>query len=287
MGGTKGVVPEEIAFLLGSETRLRVFDALADGPKRQAAVARECGVGRSTVHRCVEGLRDHGWVREVEAGYVLTATGERVLSAYRSFACSVERACAYEPLFRCLEETGVSIPDTALADAELVTATEHDPHAPIVAGARVLRETDADHVRAACSGVSPITNDAGEARLDTGGTIEMVVDERTLLASRESYFENYQLALASDRVDLRVTGEPLAFGVLLVGDRTVVTGYENGRATVCVHGTNEKLCACAERLYRQARDRSDPVEVQYPTPEAVERRRSQTPLPDGDGRGGD
>lgn len=283
MGGTTGTVPEEIAFLLGSETRLRVLAALEDGPKRQATVARECGVGRSTVHRCVEGLGGHGWVREADPGYALTATGERVLSAYRSFAGAVERACAHEPLLRCLDETGVSVPDAALADAAFVTATEHDPHAPVVAGARVLRETDADHVRVAYSGVSPITNDAGEQYLASEGTVEMVVDERTLLASRESYFENYQLALASDWVDLRVTSDPLAVGVLLAGDRAAVTGYEDGRATACAHGTNEELRACAERLYRQVRARSDPLEVRYPTPEAVDPRRSRPTLPDANG----
>ncbi len=283
-GNSTGLVPEEIAFLLGAETRVRVLAAFEDGPKRQATAARECGVGRSTVHRCVEGLREHGWVREADPGYALTATGERVLSAYRDFARSVERARAHEPLLRCLEETAVSIPDAALADAELVTASEHDPHAPVVVSADLLRRTDADHVRTAWSGVSPITNDAGEAHLGDGGTVEMVVDRRTLVAARESYFENYQLALASDRVDLHVADAPLRAGVLLAGDRVAVTGYEDGHATVCVHGTSDDLHDCARRLYREIRDRADPVEVRYPTPEQTDDRRSRTPIPDGDGR---
>jgi len=288
MGGTTGSVPEAVTFLFGSESRLCVLAALEDGPRRQAAVARECGVGRSTVHRCVQTLERHDWVHEVEGGYTLTAAGRRVLSAYRSFARTVERVHEHEPLLRCLEGTGVTVPTDTLADAEVVTATDHDPHAPVAASAEVLDRTDADHARVAWSGVSPITNDAGETHLADGGTVEMVVDRHTMVASRESYFENYQLALASDRLDLYVATDSFDVGVLVAGDRAVITGYEDGRPTVCVHGTDDDLRDCARRLYERARARADRLEVRYPHPGETRRvSRSRTAMADGDGRGRD
>ena len=277
------MVPEAIAFLLGSEKRVRVLAAFEDGSRRQASLARDCSVGRSTVHRCVEGFCDHGWLREVEDGYALTTGGRRVLSAYRAFADTVERVCEHETLFRCLDAAGVAVPPGVLDDATVVMATEHDPHAAVVACADLLRRADADRVRTAWTGVSPITNSAGEDHLAEGRRVEMVVDRRTLVAARESYFRNYQLALASDRVDVHVTDDPIEAGVLLAGDRAAVTGYENGRARVCVHGSSDDLRAWAEGVYEDLHDRADPVEVRYPAPGAVEERRA-TPLPDGAGR---
>lgn len=271
MGGNRsqGVVPDAVEYLLGSRRRVEVLAALATGPRRQATVARELGVGRSTVHRCVEAFADRGWVKEVESGYALTVAGERVLSAYRTFARTVEGVSEHEPLLRCFEDVDAPVPVDALADATVVTATPQDPHAAVAACADLLRGAGTDRVRTAWSGVSPITNSAGEAHLRAGNEVEMVVDRETLLAARASYFENYQLALASDGVDLLVTENPIRAGVLLTGDRVAVIGYEGGRTSVCVHGRGDELRAWAAELYEHARSRAAAVEVRYPPPPAT------------------
>lgn len=267
----RDTVPEGIEFLLGSKKRLQTLAALEDGERRQATIARECEVGRSTAHRIITALEQRNWVTEGEDGYVLTPIGDRVLSAYYSFADTVECVSEYEPLIRCLEGIDIPVPSGALAGADLVTPSEHNPHAPLVAAAEMLRGTDAERVRTAWSGVSPIKNDAGEDHLAEGNEVEVVVDRGTLKTSRELYFENYQLALASDRVDLYVTDDPFDVGVLLAGDRAAVTGSRDGHVVICIHGDTEELGQWSMKLYDRLRSRATRIEVEYPMPGTVER----------------
>lgn len=271
-------VPDDVEYLLGSDKRIRILEALGEGPKRQATVARECSIAPSTVHRNVEGLESRGWVREREddEGYALTAVGERILAAYRSFADTTEHLAEYEPLLGCFEDLAVSPPTSGVVGGEVVTATPSNPHAAMVAAADAIRESGAERLRTVCGGVSPITNGAAENMLGEGHRIEIVTDRETMACSRESYFENYAQSLASDRVDLLVTDEPIRFGLVLADESVCVVGRENGRPRAALVGAGEDLRAWAEDVYRSLRERAGRVRVRYPAPDRIEAARERS-----------
>lgn len=262
-------VPDEVEYLLGSDRRIRILEALGERPKRQVTIARECSIAPSTVHRNVAGLDRRGWVREDDDRYALTAAGERILSAYRRFAETAERLGEYEPLLRSFEDVDVSVPTEAVVGGDLVTATPSDPHAPAVAMARLMRTADVERIRVVASIVSPITNAGAEGFLSDGRTIEMVVDRETMVSARESYFENYAHALASDRVDLHVSPDPVEFSLVLAGDEVGVGGDPDADPSACLVGSDDDLRAWAEDVYRDVRSGAGRIDVKYPRPDRV------------------
>jgi len=216
------MIPDRITYLLGSDERIQVLESLSKRREDQCTIAEACSISRSTVHRNLVGIRERGWARETDGGYELTAAGEGVLAAYREFADTVATLGEHEPLLEHLD--GFEPPPvSALDGCETTVATTKNPHAPTVAAAETIRRNAGDSVRIVVSGVSPITNEAGWEALESGSTLETIVD-RTVLETLEGAYDSAgREALGRDGFTMRFHPDSIETGLVLAGDEVCVT----------------------------------------------------------------
>jgi len=262
------MVPDRVQYLVASEERVRLLEALTEGPARQCALRRKCSLARSTVHRNLRGCAERGWVVETGDGYALTQAGERILAAYREFAETVHALADHDPVLQHLDDAHEPLPTAALENCQTTTAEGRNPHAPSIAAAEVIRRNAGDPIRVAVRGVSPITNEAGWDALDAGSQIEAVVDETVLETLQRSYDATVETAAEHDRVDLRLSRASVATGVVLAGDEVcVVVQDDDGTTQAALTGANRALREWAETVYETVREGTTAIEPGTPTVE--------------------
>ena len=66
---------EEIEFLARSHNRVRVLDALTDGPLGRYELEDATGVARATLGRILDDFAERGWVTEADRTYRHTQLG--------------------------------------------------------------------------------------------------------------------------------------------------------------------------------------------------------------------
>lgn len=263
------MVPDRVQYLVASEERVRLLEALTEGPARQCTLRRKCSLARSTVHRNLTGCAERGWVVETSEGYALTQAGERVVAAYREFAETVYTLADHDPVLQHVGDAHEPLPTAALENCQTTTADATNPHAPSIAAAEVIRRNAGDPIRIAVGGVSPITNDAGWDAVEAGSRVESVVDESVLETLQRAYESTVEAAVDRDRVDIRLSPTSIDTGVVLAGDEVcVVVQDDDGTTQAALTGANRALQEWAEAAYERVREGTTVVEPGAATVEA-------------------
>jgi predicted transcriptional regulator len=248
-------VHERVAFLAGSDNRVRLLRELRDRPGRGAELARRCSLPRSTVHRCLDGLTARGWTEKAAGNYRLTTAGSLVLSAYEELTGTIETAVEHGSFLEHIGTVGESLPIEAIREATVIEATPENPYATMEHSVDVFESASFDWMR----GIVPITarsfNEAGRPLVEADIDMEIVIDERVLETARETYAEAHQLGLDSDNFVQYVHPEPLSFGLAILDeDRVLVGAYdEHGNPRACLDGTDDALIEWAEDTYEEYR----------------------------------
>lgn len=81
----------DVAYLSRSSNRVRILDALTDGPSTRRELAEKTGASRTTLDRIVNELEERGWAERTPDGeYVATPTGAHLMGQFDPFLGSVE-----------------------------------------------------------------------------------------------------------------------------------------------------------------------------------------------------
>jgi len=165
---------EVVEFLARSPNRVRVLDALTDGPVGRYELEEATGVARATLARILDDFEDRGWVVEDDRRYETTQVGTYVS---REFGVALER---FEPVPALSEvaqwfpEEGFDFDLGRLAGAEIVRSTRNDALAPTAHIARRIRS--AERVRLLTYSVLP-----GVVEACWRGTLEGALEVESVL----------------------------------------------------------------------------------------------------------
>lgn len=269
---------EQLQYLVGSQTRVRLLESLRDRQCTQAELTRELGIARSTVHTNIRAFEEHGWVRENQDGtYSLTYIGKQILSAYRIFSNTVEQIYECPEVVRALERAGFEVPIDAVAEASVTQPTRANPHAPAVEAATLIRSAQPEKMRIVSAGINPYTTDAWKSQVEAGCECEIVTDRQTLMVARREYYDDFRFALASDAIEVYVVPEPVEFSIILTAEEAMLflLPSEGGEA-ILVHGSNESLRELAMRMYVRLKVDAKDFEVVYPSAEMLDAREVDT-----------
>lgn len=253
------VAREHIEFLVRSASRPTLLRALRDGPAGRAALARRCGVSRSTAHRAVEAFEEYGWV-EIENGIChLTAGGRCVLAGYESLIETIERVGEYGSFLRRFDG---EIPAEALADATIVASTPEDPHRALGHFGEAVSATEVGRFQGIAPITSPLFDSLRESLLDAGVSIEVVIDRSVHETLRAADAAVLREARSTPAVSLSVHPEPISFGLALLDDRVLVGAYDDrGNLCECLDGQNRRLRRWANETYRNHRERAHALDA--------------------------
>lgn len=249
---------DEIAFLVGSESRVAILRALRKQPYRPSELAMECSCARETAQRTVSAFVDRGWAeKETEDGrYALTAAGDMVADGYDEFEATVAVADRFSVLLANVGSVVADLDPVVLRRLHGTAATSDNPHAPINRFLTVAGSDYVDEFRGVTPIVSRIFNEAAERIIGPDSNVQLVIDERVFETSASEYPDDLARAYELDQFELFVSPQRLEFGLMLVDGHAYLAAYDDrGNLMASVDGTDDDFVAWAERTY--ARYRSD------------------------------
>ncbi|SEH38729.1 Predicted transcriptional regulator, contains HTH domain [Halopenitus malekzadehii] len=254
---------EDVRYLAGSPGRIAILRAIREEPLRPAAITRRVESTRTTVQRVLAGFRERRWVVERDATYRLTATGERVCDAYENLLDATARAREFAPFAANAEPIATELPSAAFEHGSLTVASAQDPLAPVDRLIDRFEETESAAVRSVSPIVSRTFNEAAMELLGRETSIQLVIDERVLETSTESFPEAFKRALDRCDVSVRVHPDPLPVGLFTdrEGPRTCLMAYDDQNTPRALFEcTDESVHEWALGWFDRVQDRSRPLE---------------------------
>jgi predicted transcriptional regulator len=252
---------DDIAFLVGSEKRVRLLRALSAAADSPSNLATRCSCARETAQRTLRGFRERGWVQKVEGEYALTGAGQIVLDAYDAMEQSVEAADRLADFLLYAEDVVADLPRSVLRELEVTNATTEDPHAPIDRFLSVIGTEPVSSFRGITPIVSRIFNESVWSVVESESTVELVLDESVLETSEREYPVALRRAFELDNMELYVSPAPLTFGLAIIDDRVFVGAYtEAGNLIAGIDGSEDQFVRWAENLFERRKAGAQPVE---------------------------
>ncbi len=252
----------EIALLVGSPHRVRILLALYERDGCTRDELRELvDASRTTVHRNVDALEDHGWITTSAVEYAITPAGALVTEELRDLVETVGLAAELRDVLRWLPREELGFDLRALSDARITVGTPTDPYAPIRRLADRL--TTASAVRGLFPAASPATVDAVHSRATDGVDWSIVLGAavREALESNPAYASRFEDLQAAEELDLYAVTGSVPFYLGLV-DGEVQLGIVNGDAVMkaLVESEAPAVEAWADEVFADYRARATPVE---------------------------
>lgn len=259
---------EDIAFLVGSASRVEILRALIESPSTPTSLADRCSCARETAQRTLSGFADRGWVTKTDGQYELTAGGTSVLEQYERLSTVVVGADQLQQFLRNVGPAADTFSVESIVGGEQVTvtnATADNPHAPIDRYLTFLGADPVDSFRGVTPIVSRVYNEAAERILGPNTSMELVIDESVLAVSETEYPDALQRAWDLDQFTLYVSPNSVDVGVALVDGRGFVGAYDQqGNLVASVDGSGDQFLTWANTVYdeyRQSATRLDPTAV--------------------------
>lgn len=242
---------EHIAFLAGSEHRVRLLTAL-QSPKRPCELEDEQPASRATIQRTLAGFEDRGWAVKDGRTYRLTAAGDIVRTAYRQMASVVETISETDGSLVLLSDLG--LPPAAITDATVTTASATTPHAPIERYIGFVEQETPEYFRGICPVYSDMFTEAHAHIVESATPTELVIDESTFDAAREHAPGQVTVADRTPSFSLFVHPDSVEFGLSILDDHVFVGAYDDqGRCRALIDGTSDALYDWAVEQFEACR----------------------------------
>jgi predicted transcriptional regulator len=214
---------EVIEFLALSPNRVRVLDALTDGPVGRYELEETTGVARATLGRILDDFEERGWIVEDDRQYETNQVGAYVA---RELATALGRfgpVPALSEVAQWLPREGFDFDLGCLAGAEVVRSTKRNALAPTAHIARRIRT--ADSVRLVTYSVLPGVMEAcWRGAVERGLELESVLDDGALesFGTDPQMVERAQEIFEAGQADVYVYHGDIPSTVFVVDDSVLL-----------------------------------------------------------------
>jgi len=251
---------EDVAFLVGSSSRLELLRTVVDEPYRPTELAETCDCARETAQRTLSEFVDRGWVVKSDSEYEATRAGELVLDGYDALATTVRTADRLGPFFANAGRLGEELPRSLLDGVTVTSASPDQPHAAIDRFLEVVGEEPVDSFYGISPIVSRVFNRAAERLIGPETEVELVIDEEVLSASESEYTEALQRAFELDGMQLYLSHRRLDSGLALVDDRAFLGAYDDdGNLVAGVDGDGPEFVSWVSETFERHRAAAEAV----------------------------
>ncbi|WP_318568165.1 hypothetical protein [Salinigranum marinum] len=240
---------EDVEYLVRSEHRVAVLDALADGPQSRSELRALTGASASTISRMLREFEARHWIGKEGHQFEATPLGAFVVEGLMRLLGRMETEQTLREVMRWFPTDDVEFDVVrCLRDAEIVFPTESDPMAPVRRAGQQLRA--GTRLRFLTTQVTVQYFDVvRELVSDEGMHVEGVVTPGVYdtLVSDPAMAAVYDDLRDSEDVRVLVTeGVPL---ILQIVDDRVGVGLVDEAAT-----PRGLICSDADRVHRWAVD---------------------------------
>lgn len=132
---------DDVAYLSRSINRIRILDALTNGPYSRRKLAESTETSRTTLDRIVNELEERGWAERTPDGdYVGTAAGTRLMEEVRPFVDSVEAVRRLDEAVAWLPSDELTVGLEHFRSAKVRRPEQDDPMATVDYFVDLLRD---------------------------------------------------------------------------------------------------------------------------------------------------
>ncbi|WP_129113862.1 helix-turn-helix transcriptional regulator [Halegenticoccus tardaugens] len=249
-------------FLGGSPHRPALLRYLADLDSTVGYSTLQAAItaSQSTLTRILDGFTTRNWATQPSRNqYKLTDLGAQVAQAYTAFTGALDWVTTHAKLVNRLGTIGRILPLDALAHGDMVAvkARPADPDRAIEFYANRVREADPDTLVGITPVASPYLNEIHKTLLETGSTIDLIVDTTVLETAKARY--PHSLKAAHDLpIELYCHPARLEFGLAIFDDQAILGAYNehSGHLWACLSSTDRRFRDWAEDLFSQHRSRA-------------------------------
>ena len=257
-----GPALEAIRFFATSANRVRVFDALTDGPKRTRPLIEQTCVSRSTVARILDEGESRGWIDSTGSLYELTRMGRVMIDEFRAHLRTVEGVQQLGEAINYLPEPMQELDVRHIREAKITTPTKDSPQAYMNRALELYRtgETYRGLTQIAPEIVIQTLADlADQGRLHVEGVIEAefiegILDDPEWAAPWHSFAD--QVWVYDGHIPLNMH---------IIDDTVVVWLVSTDDDTWDVYGLmecdNPAVMTWAESLYQEYRTAAEPLDA--------------------------
>jgi predicted transcriptional regulator len=254
---------DDISFLVGSDSRLRVLRLLHERPLRPTEIVEHCTCTRETVQRTLSGFGDLGWVEKTDKRYHTTLAGDMVFESYEDLSSVVSEVHDLRPFLEHASEEFRDIPPGVLSSTTITTATSANPHAPINRYLELMHDGYVGRFRGVTPIVSGVFNQASESAIGPETDMELVIDESVLERSQTDYEDALRVAYELDQFTLYLSPDPIQFGLAMIDDVSWLGAHDdNGNLVACVDSEHPELSDWVSAVYERQRERA--IELDAP-----------------------
>lgn len=242
---------EDISYLTRSEHRVGVLVAVAARPRSRSELGEITGASSSTIRRTLRDFEDRNWVRRDGYQYETTDLGEFIAGAMVDLLDRFETERQLRSVWEFLPESMSGFSLDMCLDARVTVSAPEDPYRPVSRFTDLLETTDA--VRFAGFDVAMLepSRSALCDRIVEGMATELIAPPRVVQYIRTTYPEEFQEALASGNLTVRVHEELPPYGVGVFDERIAIACYDSEGVTVrvLIDTAGEDCIEWAESVY--------------------------------------
>lgn len=276
-GDSDSAALADVAFLVRSENRVALLDAVERAPADRRALAERTAMSTPTLARILQEFEKRGWIERDGNRYRATAIGALLVDGVRGAIETTGTVHRLAPFLRTIPADAPSIDPAAFSGARVTVAEPGAPLAPVhrfVAlseRSETLREANPTSVQ--CFDVDVLTD-----RLDAGRETELIYEPRVIESLRTDHSRTFERLVESPVVTL-LAHESIPFGLSILEDRIGLCGYdgESGALTVFVESDESAARRWAETVYE--RYRREALSVTAETTRTERDSPTQVPVP--------
>lgn len=243
-----------IGYLSGSPARVTILEGLTEGAVQPADLVEFADVSRTTVHRTLTELTDRCWVQRVDGGYVATTAGTLALETYKDVRARFRTLERLEPFFAHVDADVTDLEIEWLRTAELVTATEANPHRPLEWYADRFGSLDGERLRGVSPTISRQLIGVHTPMISRGLPTKLVISDSTFQVIADRYPDEIRAAASQDHYDLYVADDTPTMGIMLFGETVFLGAFDGGGQLVAIVGSSDsRLREWAAARYRRWR----------------------------------
>ncbi|WP_254764452.1 helix-turn-helix transcriptional regulator [Natrinema marinum] len=252
---------ETLEFVARSPCRIRILEMLRSGDRvSRDSLQDEVDVVRTTLQRNLEGLTEHGLIRERDRCYEITPAGSLAVTGVSTALERVGAADRLRPVLERLPADELEFDLERLLDATVVEATTANPYAPVDYHADSL--TDIDHARLLlpATGADPL--EASRSAIEAGATFELVATESVAEALRTEppVADEFASIAVHEGVSLSVVDDEVAFYLGIIDEAVQIGVHDDGGLpTALLETSDERVREWAIDRFDAAKRRATPV----------------------------